>query len=217
MKKQLYRMTAKLYYTLDGILDEKYYLEKNRLETFRSWPLWSPVPPSLLAREGFVYNSFYSDRVFCVFCKTCFQGFEPKQRPNTLHRKQAPQCSMVLGCETKNVPMDDDLLLQRQYEFLASTRPAWYDAHVSQHGRIKTFYINNSSQCTSPDTESQHQDRTLQKDNEKLCKICWHNQQYITFCPCGHGICIKCFKYHQNLTFCCICRTKTYCTKIFSK
>lgn len=134
---------------LDGTLDNKYYSEQKRLETFTSWPLWSPIPPSMLAKEGFVYddnNSFYLDQVFCVFCKTSFHCWHPCENPQEAHQKRAPNCPFVLKSQTQNISIHDDFLRQQiQYQFLGSTKPVWYEKHLYQHGFMKQFTTHQIS------------------------------------------------------------------------
>lgn len=151
--KSRFRSTHKLDRLLDGTLDTKYHSEENRLKTFNCWPIWSPVPPSSLASQGFVYDdsNFLLDQVVCVFCQTCFNSWEYCEDPHTSHKKKVPNCPFVLGSEnTTNIPMDEERSLNMQYEFLGSTKPTWYAKHIYQGGRLKVFTYETTTQPKHP-------------------------------------------------------------------
>ena len=78
--------------------------EKNRLETFKKWPIHIRVPPQDLAKSGFFFTGV-ADRVFCVFCKGALRNWDEGDRPNFEHRKHFPKCRFILGLEVGNVPL----------------------------------------------------------------------------------------------------------------
>ncbi|WAR06732.1 BIR7A-like protein [Mya arenaria] len=82
--------------------------ERNRLETFRTWPSNAFVSASDLAKHGFYYTGT-ADRAQCVFCKGILRNWEEGDRPHIEHRKHFPRCPLVLGLKVGNVPLPLDL------------------------------------------------------------------------------------------------------------
>lgn len=78
--------------------------ERNRLETFSSWPSSACVPANELAKCGFFYTGS-GDRVQCIFCKGILRNWEEGDRPHIEHRKHFPRCPLVLGMKIGNVPL----------------------------------------------------------------------------------------------------------------
>ncbi|XP_021501539.1 baculoviral IAP repeat-containing protein 3 isoform X3 [Meriones unguiculatus] len=71
--------------------------EKNRLLTYRTWPL-SFLSPAELARAGFYYIG-PGDRVACFACGGKLSNWEPKDDAMSEHRRHFPNCPFlkVLG------------------------------------------------------------------------------------------------------------------------
>ncbi|XP_060589383.1 baculoviral IAP repeat-containing protein 3-like isoform X2 [Ruditapes philippinarum] len=81
--------------------------ERNRLETFNTWPSNACVPAAELAKSGFYYTGS-GDRVQCIFCKGVLRNWEEGDRPHIEHRKHFPRCPIVLGMKMGNVPLPLD-------------------------------------------------------------------------------------------------------------
>lgn len=69
--------------------------ERERVKTFRGWPVASLTPQSMAA-AGFYYIG-YGDEVRCAFCKVELSVWRPVTNPKAEHKKYAPQCKFVRG------------------------------------------------------------------------------------------------------------------------
>ncbi|XP_076078107.1 baculoviral IAP repeat-containing protein 7-like [Mytilus galloprovincialis] len=78
--------------------------ERHRLETFRTWPMGTPVTAKELAKNGFYYTGT-GDRVQCVFCKGILKDWEVGDKPHIEHKNRFPRCPYVLGTNVGNVAM----------------------------------------------------------------------------------------------------------------
>ncbi|KAJ8314476.1 hypothetical protein KUTeg_006626 [Tegillarca granosa] len=78
--------------------------ERNRLETFKNWPVSSPIPPKDLAQSGFYYTG-NEDRVQCAFCRGILKGWDPGDDPQKEHEKRFEKCGFILGLNVGNVPL----------------------------------------------------------------------------------------------------------------
>lgn len=78
--------------------------ERHRLETYRTWPLGTPVTAKELAKNGFYYTGT-GDRVQCVFCKGILKDWEVGDKPHVEHKNRFPRCPFILGTNVGNVPI----------------------------------------------------------------------------------------------------------------
>ncbi|XP_042887357.1 baculoviral IAP repeat-containing protein 7-B-like isoform X2 [Penaeus japonicus] len=90
-ERRFHRQTALLY-------------ESVRRETFSNWPL-SFLDPDKLAAAGFFYLRT-DDHVQCVFCQGIVGYWDPNDDPPTEHKKHFPNCPLVAGVATGNVPRE---------------------------------------------------------------------------------------------------------------
>ncbi|XP_060072902.1 baculoviral IAP repeat-containing protein 2-like [Ylistrum balloti] len=77
--------------------------ERNRLETYRTWPPNSPVNPRDLAKSGFYYTGS-DDRVQCIYCRGILKGWDPGDVVHIEHRNKFPRCPFILGMNVDNIP-----------------------------------------------------------------------------------------------------------------
>jgi hypothetical protein len=82
--------------------------ELHRLLTFKSpfgavWPR-KLIKPEDLAANGFAYTGI-RDVVACVFCGLSMEGWRPSSNPQQLHKHWSPNCCMVTGAQSQNVPI----------------------------------------------------------------------------------------------------------------
>ncbi|OWF36077.1 baculoviral IAP repeat-containing protein 3-like [Mizuhopecten yessoensis] len=77
--------------------------ERNRLETYRTWPSSSPVTTRDLARSGFYYVGS-EDRVQCIYCRGILKGWDPGDVVHIEHRNKFPRCPFILGMDVGNIP-----------------------------------------------------------------------------------------------------------------
>ncbi|XP_046558127.1 baculoviral IAP repeat-containing protein 2-like [Haliotis rubra] len=88
--------------------------ERNRRETFKTWPAWSCQRLECLAKAGFYYTKI-SDRVQCPFCLGVLKKWETWDEPMSEHRRHFPHCKFIQGEDVGNVPIEDNTgLLQKQ-------------------------------------------------------------------------------------------------------
>lgn len=78
--------------------------ERHRLETYRTWPMGTPVTAKELAKNGFYYTGT-GDRVQCVFCKGVLKDWEVGDKPHIEHKNRFPKCPFILGTNVGNVPI----------------------------------------------------------------------------------------------------------------
>jgi hypothetical protein len=78
--------------------------ELSRLNTFRCWPQSNVQRPAALARAGFYYLG-QADRVRCAFCGGTLKSWQRGDEPMREHATHYPQCSLVQGVATRNVPL----------------------------------------------------------------------------------------------------------------
>ncbi|XP_076877856.1 E3 ubiquitin-protein ligase XIAP [Brachyhypopomus gauderio] len=83
--------------------------EDARLQTFDSWPSWSPVQPRSLAQAGLFYVpeiSEETDRVQCFCCGGMLSSWEEGDDPWTEHAKFYRNCFFILGHDVGNIPSE---------------------------------------------------------------------------------------------------------------
>jgi hypothetical protein len=78
--------------------------ERHRLETYRTWPMGTPVTARELAKNGFYYTGT-GDRVQCAFCKGILKVWEVGDKPHIGHKNGFPRCPFILGTNVGNVPI----------------------------------------------------------------------------------------------------------------
>jgi hypothetical protein len=77
--------------------------EKNRIESFRNWPV-PFVNVRELAQNGFYYID-YKDVVECTFCNVQVHDWEADDVIANEHKRWAPYCPLVRRIETDNIPL----------------------------------------------------------------------------------------------------------------
>lgn len=78
--------------------------ESVRLSTFHNWPS-RIVEPRELTAVGFFYMG-QADRVQCAFCRGCLHNWRQGDRPADEHRRYFPDCPLMCGTATGNIPCD---------------------------------------------------------------------------------------------------------------
>ena len=77
-----------------------------RLKTYKNWPKWGAVWPTLLARAGFYYTGT-ADQVACFCCGGRLKSWESGDSPMTEHKRFFPRCRFVTGRDSTNVPLGE--------------------------------------------------------------------------------------------------------------
>lgn len=78
--------------------------ETARRLTFARWDE-SQLPSTQLARSGFFFTGV-KDHVQCIFCLGILGCWSPGEEPDEEHRRQFPECPLVTGAPTGNIPVD---------------------------------------------------------------------------------------------------------------
>ena len=86
--------------------NEEMQYEGVRLNTFKDWPNWAAVWPTLLARAGFYYTKT-ADQVACFCCSGRLKTWEAGDSPLTEHKRFFPQCRFMTGRDSTNVPLGE--------------------------------------------------------------------------------------------------------------
>ena len=85
---------------------EEMKYEGIRLTTFKDWPSWGPVWPTVLAKAGFFYTKT-ADQVACFCCGGRLKTWEAGDSPMTEHKRFFPTCRFVTGQDSTNVPLGE--------------------------------------------------------------------------------------------------------------
>lgn len=75
-----------------------------RLASFRDFPVTAPVSAMRLAQAGFHYTG-ERDAVKCFSCGVTHQGWSHGDRPSLVHARINPNCPLVRGSDTANLPL----------------------------------------------------------------------------------------------------------------
>ena len=86
--------------------NEEMQYEGIRLITFKDWPSWGAVWPTLLAKARFFYTKT-ADQVACFCCGGRLKTWEAGDSPMNEHKRFFPQCSFVTGRDSSNVPLGE--------------------------------------------------------------------------------------------------------------
>ncbi|XP_045198428.2 baculoviral IAP repeat-containing protein 7-like [Mercenaria mercenaria] len=78
--------------------------EWGRYESFKNFPMESPVTPMRLASNGFYYTGT-KDTVECFSCKLKYSGWKEGDEPDDLHKRLSPDCNFMKGVDSTNVPI----------------------------------------------------------------------------------------------------------------
>ena len=78
--------------------------ELNRFATYVEWPESCCARPPKLARNGF-YATGDGDAAMCYDCGSSVAQWQIGDDPRQKHRRESPQCSMINGQSSTNVPM----------------------------------------------------------------------------------------------------------------
>ena len=86
--------------------NEEMQYEGVRLTTFKDWPGWGSVWPTVLAKAGFFYKKT-ADQVACFCCGGRLKTWEVGDSPMVEHKRFFPKCRFVTGRDSTNVPLWD--------------------------------------------------------------------------------------------------------------
>ena len=86
--------------------NEEMQYEAVRLMTFKDWPKWGAVWPTVLAKAGFFYTKT-ADQVACFCCSGRLKTWESGDSPMDEHKRFFPRCRFVMGRDSTNVPLGE--------------------------------------------------------------------------------------------------------------
>ena len=75
-----------------------------RLTSYKNWPRWAPIQPNRLAKAGFFYTG-QNDETECFSCHCKMGKWHEGDMPEDRHRRIKPDCPLMSGAETANVPL----------------------------------------------------------------------------------------------------------------
>nr|XP_039259191.1 E3 ubiquitin-protein ligase XIAP-like isoform X2 [Styela clava] len=107
--------------------------EKDRLKSFKKWPIESEVTPASLSRNGFFFLGDM-DRTQCFCCCVVLRDWTAGDDPVIKHQNKCPDCRMVQQKESQNIP---------------KVKPRNPDM-VNEYDRLKTFDLWPKSIAVTP-------------------------------------------------------------------
>ncbi|KAK7500107.1 hypothetical protein BaRGS_00008654 [Batillaria attramentaria] len=87
-----------------GSTQQEYQKEGVRFASFKDFPTSSPVSAIRLSQAGFYYTGV-EDKVKCFSCGVTYQGWKAGDRPHIIHTNISPNCPLVRGNDTNNMPL----------------------------------------------------------------------------------------------------------------
>lgn len=135
------------------LINMNFYNEEYRLESFKYWPV-AFIDKKLMALTGLRYLN-KKDAVQCVFCSVKLIKWEINDDPVNEHFRHSPNCPLLLGEPTKNIPIDVDAFQKMIAEL--NNRPA------DECGIYKSEYLISKKL----NKRSKDDDDVIKKPNQK--------------------------------------------------
>ncbi|GFS54966.1 e3 ubiquitin-protein ligase IAP-3 [Trichonephila clavipes] len=132
--------------------------EKNRLVTYRNWPLLM-LNPKQLAKCGFYYTGGL-DVVTCYCCNGSLGNWKTSDDPLTEHEKFFPHCEYMHLIRMK---LNNKAKCLLKNQILQET--------------CKTLKVQEVAAS-----------RNTRAENTIICKICMNDEMNVIFQPCSHFI-----------------------------
>ncbi|BAC67339.1 inhibitor of apoptosis protein 3 [Adoxophyes honmai nucleopolyhedrovirus] len=160
--------------------------EKERLDSFRTWPPLMPIKPEQLAEAGFFYTGF-GDKTKCFYCAGGVWNWELNDDPWEQHAIWFGNCTYVKIIKGQN-------FIQK---VITESRL------IKENNKTN----DNTILSTTPDDEFKYsedaEDADKDYDENKLCVICCHEKRNVAFDWCGHVVvCAKCVLKCKNCPIC---------------
>lgn len=112
--------------------DEQLRFERERLKTFKTWPLqW--LDKTILAKTGMFYLGD-GDKTQCYFCEVIIGKWELEDDPIQEHLRWSPNCPLLRRCQTNNEPLCHTAM----NEILPPAKPSTYDTPPAEPAKWKT-------------------------------------------------------------------------------
>lgn len=147
--------------------NSQFQKEINRLASFKNWSV-PFIDKNFLALSGF-YHIGPNDLVKCYFCKVEIGMWEPDDNVVDEHLKWSPNCRLICGRETENIPIDVDrfkrFLPQLSYDTcgIRDVRPS---AVVESSSSTLANICSLNSSLALSNTESQPAEESLDQHPE---------------------------------------------------
>ncbi|KAI8481641.1 hypothetical protein Bbelb_406420 [Branchiostoma belcheri] len=138
--------------------------EEDRLSTFFSWPLYSPISPRKLAQAGFYYT-YIDDQAKCYWCEGELKDWQAGDDPWTEHaRWYGEECGFVLR--------ERGIGYVRQ---IKNTFPSLVQVvhHHSQQDFVQDFIVGSANvtiQVGSLDPEDEFEERVLDAMDSRVVR-----------------------------------------------
>lgn len=161
-----------------------YSIESVRLASFTDWPISIVQKPHQLSDAGFYYIG-KGDQVQCFSCGGGLKDWSPNDLPWEQHAMWYSKCKYLKL--VKGQEFIDNILVLKNKPITPTT--------------TKLSIENETTTKLSVENTTKSLDE--EKDNSKLCKICYSYEYNTVFVPCGHVItCAKCALSVNSCPYC---------------
>ncbi|XP_077973069.1 baculoviral IAP repeat-containing protein 7-B-like [Styela clava] len=124
--------------------------EEHRRKTFAKWPSHpAPELPAKLAAEGFFYLGNL-DRAQCFSCSGILRNWTRNDEPRREHRKHFPNCKIITGIETRNIPMTDIERQRIDFEEKLRLDSLSSEQEPANPTSDEQLYLENHFKCLHP-------------------------------------------------------------------
>lgn len=117
--------------------------EKERLKTFKNWPV-KFINPEKLARSGFFYIGLNTDHVQCYFCKVRIGSWVPGDDEIMEHLRWSQSCPLLRRLYTNNYPIDwyqlDEILPPYSYDVCGTVSNQNMPPNIASPSTV--FFLN---------------------------------------------------------------------------
>uniref|UniRef100_A0A8C8VXB4 Baculoviral IAP repeat-containing protein 1 n=1 Tax=Peromyscus maniculatus bairdii TaxID=230844 RepID=A0A8C8VXB4_PERMB len=123
--------------------DSVFANEELRLDTFKDWPLESPVAVEALVRAGLFYTG-KNDIVRCFSCEGCILKWEEGDDPLEEHTKFFPNCVFLQNLKSSAEAIPDLQSHCALPEAMSTTDESNHEDPVNVHSMVAVELIHNS-------------------------------------------------------------------------
>lgn len=169
---------------VSGPIRPAFSSEAARLASFADWPCRMKQKPEAMADAGFFYTGT-GDKTVCYYCGGGLKDWEDDDDPWEQHARWFQTCHYV-----KLVKGEDFInkIIAKPTEHREEPK-----SQEVVSGSVKSS--GSAYDCSSS---------SLEKNESRLCKICFTEERNICFVPCGHVV--ACPKCALSVQICPVCR-----------
>lgn len=171
----------------------EYAIESARFRSFDSWPKTLKQKPQQLSDAGFFYTG-RGDSVKCFSCNGGLRDWEENDDPWEQHALWFSKCEYLNLVKGKEYIESVKAKVEKETkeDLSASSQES-----ASSEGSTCVSVCSGAIASTSSQSPGE-------KDDSRLCKICYCAEYNTAFFPCGHVI--ACAKCASSVTKCPLCR-----------